>query len=101
MTALNIATDVPSQINTLEKLAVWAITTLNACNPSLEVVEGQGYVERAAQAGIFYVKADSKHRFLGRASVQMSSEYLAGGSKTWNYAQELSNTPIPAAYKSN
>ena len=101
MTALNIATDIPSGINTLEKLAVWANLTLANINPALTAIEGVGYTERTSQAGIFYVSADNKYRFLGRASIQMSADYLAGGAKLWTYAQELSNTAIPATFKSN
>lgn len=101
MTAINIATDVPSQIDSLEKLAYWAISALATINPTMVVVEGQGYSERAAQAGTFYVQVDNKFRFLGRVSLQMSSDYLAGGAKAWQFAQDLSNSPMPAIFKSN
>lgn len=101
MTAINITTDIPSQINTLEKLAAWCALALSNINPTLEVTEGVGYSERAAQAGIFYVLADNKYRLLGRSSLQMSPDYLAGGAKMWSYTQELSNTPLPATFKSN
>jgi hypothetical protein len=62
MTALNITTDIPSQINTLEKLYVWAGLALANINPSLTAIEGVGYTERCAQAGIYYVAADNKYR---------------------------------------
>lgn len=101
MTALVISTDIPSQINTLEKLAAWANLTLANINPSLTVIEGVGYTERAAQAGVFFVAADNKYRLLGRTSIQMSPDYLAGGAKLWTYAQELSNTAIPTTFKAN
>lgn len=101
MTAINITTDIPSQINTLEKLAAWANLALANINPTLQATEGVGYSERVAQAGIFFVLADNKYRFLGRSSIEISPDYLAGGSKTWNYAQELSNTPLPALFRSN
>ncbi len=101
MTAINIATDIPSQINTLEKLFAWAGLALANINPSLTALEGVGYTERCAQAGIFYVAADNKYRALIRGSVQMSSDYLAGGAKQWTFAQELSNTALPAIFKAN
>ncbi len=101
MTVLNIATDIPSQINTVEKLAAWCALTLANVNSTMEVIEGVGYVERAAQAGIFYVAADNKYRLLARLSLQVSPEHLAGGTKTWTYVQDLSNTAIPATFKSN
>jgi hypothetical protein len=101
MTALNISTDIPSQINTLEKLVAWANLALANVNPALTAIEGVGYTERCAQAGVFYVAADNKYRLLGRVSVQMSADYLAGGAKMWTYAQELSNTALPATFKAN
>ncbi|MBE9182880.1 glucose-6-phosphate dehydrogenase [Oculatella sp. LEGE 06141] len=101
MTAINIATDIPSQINTVEKLATWCALVLANINPQMTVIEGVGYQERAAQAGVFYVAADNKYRLLGRVSIEMSPEHLAGGSKSWTYAQELSNTAIPTVFKSN
>lgn len=101
MTAINIATDIPSGINTLEKLAVWACATLANINPGLVAIEGVGYSERCAQAGNFYVTADNKYRFLGRVSVQMSSDHLAGGAKMWTYALELSSAAVPLIFKSN
>ncbi|WP_017314927.1 hypothetical protein [Mastigocladopsis repens] len=101
MTALNIATDIPSQINTVEKLAVWCGFALSNINPSMTAIEGVGYTERVSQAGVFYVQADVKHRALIRHSIQMSGDYQAGGAKIWTFAQELSNTALPAIFKAN
>lgn len=101
MSVLNIATDIPSQINTLEKLAVWSGLALANINPSLTAIEGQGYTERVSQAGVYYVQADAKYRVLIRHSIQMSADYLAGGAKLWTFAQDISNTAIPAIFKAN
>lgn len=101
MTALNIATDIPTQIVTLEQLAAWAALTLSNINPSLTVVEGVGYTERAAQATVFWIQADAKHRLIGRQSIQFSPDFQAGGKKPWLFAMELSTTAIPAAFKTN
>lgn len=101
MTALNIATDIPSDINTLEKLAAWVGLTLTNINAALVAVEGPSYTERVAQAGVYYVQADNKNRILIRNSIQMSPDYLAGGHKLWSYAMELSDTAIPTIFKSN
>jgi hypothetical protein len=60
-----------------------------------------GYTERTCQGGVFYVAADNKYRALIRDSIQMSPDYLAGGAKLWTFAQELSNTAIPAIFKAN
>lgn len=101
MTALTIATQIPSQINTVEKLHLWSGLLLANINPAVTAIEGTGYTERCAQAGVFYVAADTKYRSLIRCSIQMSADYLAGGAKLWTYAQELSNTTIPTIFTSN
>ncbi len=101
MTTIAIATDIPSAINTLEKLAAWSHLALANINPALTAIEGVGYTERCSQAGIFYIQADNKYRLLGRNSIQISPDYLAGGAKMWTYAQELSNTALPATFKAN
>lgn len=101
MSALAIATQIPSQINTVEKLHLWSGLVLANINPGLTAIEGVGYTERCAQAGIFYVAADNKYRALIRGSIQMSPDYLAGGAKLWTYAQELSSTAIPAIFTAN
>ncbi|MEH2071615.1 MAG: glucose-6-phosphate dehydrogenase [Nostoc sp.] len=101
MTAITLATQIPSQINTLEKLHAWSAMALNACNPTLTVIEGVGYTERAAQQGIYWVAADAKYRGIYRVSLQISDTYLSGGGKLWTYASELSNTAIPSAFTSN
>lgn len=101
MTAINIATDIPSNIDTLEKLAAWSGLALANINAALVAVEGPSYTERVSQAGVFYVQADNKYRVLVRHSIQMQPDYLAGGSKLWTYATELSDTALPAIFKSN
>lgn len=101
MTAINLATDIPSQINTVEKLAAWCSQVLANLNPSATAIEGVGYTERIAQSGTFYVAADNKYRRLIRLSLEVSPDFEAGGQKPWQYVQEISNTPIPAAFKSN
>lgn len=101
MSAINISTDIPSQIDTLEKLAAWCGLSLSNINAGLTAIEGAGYTERVSQAGVFYVQADNKYRMLIRNSIEVSPDYLAGGAKLWTFAQPLSNTAIPAIFKAN
>ncbi|MDM9582313.1 glucose-6-phosphate dehydrogenase [Nostoc sp. GT001] len=101
MTALNISTDIPSQIDTVEKLAAWCGMVLFATNPTLTVIEGVGYTERATQSNNFWVAADAKTRNITRLSLEVSADHLSGSGKPWTFIQPLSNTPIPAAFKAN
>ncbi|MHC5914893.1 MAG: glucose-6-phosphate dehydrogenase [Nostoc sp.] len=101
MTALNIATQIPSQITTLEQLHAWSAQALFAINPTLSVIEGVGYTERAAQAGNFWVAADSKTRMICRLSLQVSPDSLSASGKQWTFIQELSNTALPSTFSAN
>jgi hypothetical protein len=101
MTALNIATQIPSQIDTLEKLHAWSAQALFAINPTLTVIEGIGYTERAAQAGKFWVAADGKTRMICRLSLEVSPDHLSATGKSWTFIQPLSNTALPANFSAN
>lgn len=99
MTALNPVTDIPSNIDTLEKLAVWVGNCLSAINLTTTALEAAGYSQRVAQSGVFYVEVDSKHRSLIRLSIPMSPENLAGTNNVWTYALPLSDAEIPTSFK--
>ena len=101
MSALNIATDIPSSIVTLEQLSVWSSRCLWQLNAATNAIEGENYSQRAAQAGEFYIAAVNKTRHIGRQSIEMSPEYQTGPLKDWMYAQELSTTPLTPAMKAN
>lgn len=99
MTAITKA-DIPSDIDTVEKLAAWCGFILSSLNPSTTAVEGVGISERVAQSNIFYIGADNKDRLLIRLSLQYDPEYRAGGLKPWQYAMEISSTALPTNFKS-
>ena len=101
MTAINIATQIPSQITTLEQLHAWSSMALFAINPTLTVIEGIGYTERAAQNGQYWVGADSKTRMICRTSLAVSPNALSADGKLWTFVQELSNTALPSTFSAN
>ena len=101
MTALNIATDIPSNITTLEQLALWSGNCLSNLNSNMNAVEGENYSQRAAQSGEFYIAAVDKTRHITRLSIEVTPEHLIGGAKPWQYAVELSTKPLTAAMKTN
>lgn len=101
MTALNIATDIPSNINTVEKLAVWVSNCLFTLNPSAIAVEGENFSQRSANAGVYFVAATNKTRHVGRNSIELASGYAVGDEKQWFYALPLSDAPLTTAMKTN
>ena len=60
-----------------------------------------GYEERVAQANVFYIAADNKYRLISRVSLQVTPDFLSGGSKMWNYMMEVGNTAIPTQFVAN
>lgn len=101
MTALVIATDIPSDIVTVEQLNMWTNRCLANLNSNVNAVEGENYSQRVAQSGTFYIAATDKFRHVGRTSVELAAEHLTGGLKDWMYAQEISTKPLTAAMKAN
>jgi hypothetical protein len=101
MTALVIATDIPSSINTVEKLAVWSANVLFNLNSGVTAVEGDNYTQRAAQSGNFYIAATDLTRHVARQSIELDAAYSIGAAKPWAYAKELSQKPLTADMKAN
>jgi hypothetical protein len=93
--------DIPTDINTIEKLEVWAAHLLAYLNPDLVAVEATGSQSRAANAAPFYITASDPAvwRNISRVSVPLDREWQGGGN-IWSYARELSTAAIPATFKS-
>lgn len=101
MTAF-VTTDIPSSVNTLEKLAAWVGLALQRCNPNTTILEAQGLnPERVASAILF--KADDNSTRIGiRLSLEVDNGYAENPAKFWTNIKELPQSAIlPAAFKSN
>lgn len=94
--------NLPSSVNTVEKLSVWAASILQELHFQMEIQEAPGVIEKVAVAQPFPVNLNGaySHRIACRTSIPISTTYLQGG-KIWTYAQDLSNASIPASYTSN
>lgn len=101
MTSLNIATDIPSQINTLEKLAAWVGLALARCNPTVQILEDpNAAAQRTAQ--IVLIKADDgSNRLIVRVSLPVVDDHASNGFKWWQNPTEISTTALPTAFKAN
>lgn len=101
MSAINIGTQIPNSIVTLEQLAAWCLLTLSRINPTLAVLESDVRSELAVQTGIF-TAADESQRLLLRASIKLDPDYTSDRSKKlWMFAEELSNVQVPASFTTN
>lgn len=101
MTAINIATQIPNSIVTLEQLVVWGIVTLGRVNPTTAVLETDTRAELAVQTGVFSA-ADETTRFMGRVSIELDPAFMSNRDKKfWMFAEEFGDVQVPAAYTSN
>lgn len=101
MTQLVIANDIPSNINTVERLAAWCAYVLAFNNPNTVVVETVTRTEKAAQALIFQA-ADNTYRLLVRQCIPVDPAFMSDKTvKIWMHSQEFINASIPAGYKAN
>ena len=102
MTAINISTDIPSNIDTLEKLAAWVGLALERCNPTLKILESpEASPQRVAQAVLIQAD-DATHRMIIRLALPIKDDYASNSTiKFWQNASELSAVGLPTAYKAN
>ena len=97
MSAINIATQIPSNINTLERLAAWSLLTLGVVNPNkvyLETPQDSILIVQSStiQAG------DDTSRLLLRVALELDEDFVVSNLPLWMSAKEISNSQIPAAY---
>lgn len=101
MTAFSTS-DLPSSVNSLEKLALWVSLALNNINQQTSVQEVQNLNQPVAVAQLFEYDDNGvkKWRFVGRQSIEVSPNWQQGATKVWTHAQALSATTIPTDFKS-
>jgi hypothetical protein len=101
MTTLAIA-QIPSEINTVEQLALWVDLVLTAVNGNKAVVEADNTIpERIAQMNVFQSPNDGL-RHLCRINVPMDPAFAADKTKKyWRFATEMTVGTIPAVYTAN
>lgn len=99
MTGFSTA-DLPASVNTVEKLAVWAMTVLQNLNPDLTTIEETGRAELQIQSAPFFIAAISppEWRLISRSSIRINSDWQKTG-KIWNHAMDISTKPTPAEFK--
>lgn len=92
--------DIPADIDTYEKLAVWLGTLMETACGSRESVEVEGArPEKIAQCPI-YVDANNQLKVTVRLCVPMDRNlYSDRTQKFWQFAQPMANTDVPASFK--
>jgi len=93
--------DLPTTIDTLEKLAVWVGVALNNINPDLTALEAPNISELVSTAHPYAVTASGifEWRMITRQSIKLNSNWQRTG-KIWVHAQPISGTALPADFRS-
>ncbi len=104
MTALNLSTDIPSQIDTLERLHAYTALALHNLYKGITYKEAQGTQLDSGLAPLvdisFINAADGTSRMLTRSAIEVDPAYITDTSqKLWMFADELGVTVLPAAFK--
>lgn len=101
MTPINIATDIPTNINTLEKLAAWVGLALTRCNPGLKYLENPDQLAQRV-ADVALIKADDNtFRQVVRVALPVDDSYATSTKKSWENVKEISQVELPSGFKSN
>jgi len=101
MTPIAIATDIPTNINTLEHLAAWVGLALTRCNPSLKYLENPNVDPQRSAEAVLIKADDNTYRLVIRLAIPIADNYSEQVQKFWFNANELSATALPATFKTN
>jgi hypothetical protein len=97
---MNLASNqIPSSINTVEKMVAWAGLLLHRGNPTLKVNESLNYSDFAAQASLFTAQ-DGTTRLVIRCCIEVDPAFAEANAKLWTQVKSMSEQAIPAAYTS-
>jgi hypothetical protein len=97
-----LKTDLPDSVNTVEKLAYWAVAVLNNVDYQsvVQEVPGTNQPTTVFQQFSYLDSGTRKWRFVGRVSTEISPNFQKGDAKPWTYVQALSSNAIPTEFKS-
>jgi hypothetical protein len=100
MTAFNKTTDLPATVDTVEKLASWALLLLYRLhkNDSYSETPDTGMVPLITlQQGL---ADDETERLIFRTSLQLNPDWQTNAAKLWTQTQAFANATIPESFKS-
>jgi hypothetical protein len=101
MTTFNKATDIPSDITSLEQLAIWSNNCLYRLYPEVTATEGVNNITKSIQSGDYPIDGTTMTRHIGRHSIELDPDYSVGGFKPWMYAKPLGAKTLTADMKAN
>lgn len=96
MTTLTLS-QIPSNINTLEKLHLWSGLALRALNSANAVVEANGLLPELVAQCPTIETPNNGVRHVVRVNIELDSAYASDKTKKlWEFAKELTGGALPA-----
>lgn len=96
-----LSSNVPSNVNTVERLHLWSGLILIRNNPTLAILEQADASPQKATQGYFFRAGDNTLRYTLRITLGIDETYSTQTRKFWENALELTNTAIPTGFTSN
>lgn len=95
--------DIPSEVNTIEELAAWAISALAEINPTGSVQTGPATVEPVVTAQTFRLENQQTNpeRFVGVVYLPLQAGWRSNGSIYTGGIAEISGGALPASFRQN
>ena len=90
-------TQIPTNVNTVEKLHAWSATLLDALNPVLTSVEDINVSEKSVQL-VTKPTPLSGPIFIARVAFPLVNNYASSTDPFWTNVTELSVSTIPASW---
>ncbi len=101
MSAITVGGSIPSNINTLERLVVWANLTYHFYNKGIQrTLPSDPAPSSIAEAAVI-VDVNNQPCFVARVIVPISENYPTSITKFWQDALEVSNVAIGSAFTTN
>lgn len=104
MTEINLATDTPASIETVEQALLWLASLQESLLKGSTYREAQGSSIDSGLAPLVDASivsaADGSKRCIVRLAIELHPDYVSDKSKKfWLFAQPMTNAVIPAAFK--
>lgn len=97
MTAITTS-QIPTSVNSAERLAAYAALLLARMNPDLRILEVSGASQKAIEVTVFPAD-DGKYRLAVRISLELDADFATDITKAFYLkVKDLSNTPLPAGF---
>lgn len=99
MTTINL-TEIPSDINTAERLAAYIALLLDRLNPTKTILEVPNGDPVLVADTVVIQADDGTQRLIVRLSLELDPAFVEDKTQPlWMHTKELSNVAIPAGFK--